>query len=168
MNEPSLHANGPSLPGPFDHPDAFLDPEPALIAECAERYERVLRDLVLRLFGDDKALAESALETGSFSLDELTIVMRFDAERDMVEFFCDVGLPDSHRREQSFFNILEYNLCRTYPGIVFGVHPQSERIVATASTHVLLLPDADACLVLLNMMTDCVKDLIEKRVVMLE
>jgi len=148
--------------------DALAEAAADLGAECARRYASLMRDLVQRLFGDDEALSRQALESCSFSLDSQTVVMRLDAETDMVEFFCDMGQPDFKQVEASYRNLLEFNLCRSYPGLVFGVHPESGRIVATCSMHVLMLTSVDLCCGVLQTMIDCVKAVIAEGAVVLE
>lgn len=152
---------------PLDE-QALADAAAALGVECARRYASLMQELVQHLFGDDAVLASQALEAGSFSLDGQTVVMRLDPDNDMIEFFCDIGQPDFNRVETSYRNILELNLCRTYPGLVFGVHPESGRIVATAAMHALMLTNVEMCLGVLQTMIDCVKDIIADRVVVLQ
>ena len=102
---------------------------------------------------------EEALAGGGFVLNECTVVLRLNAETDTVEFFCDVGLPLYHAQEAVYRKAMEMNLCRTYPGIVFGIHPESGRLVATTGTHALLMADDEVCLNTLQMLTRVVAQL---------
>ncbi len=116
------------------------------------RYEAALRGLVRQLLGDGEQ-ADQAIADGALVLNDCTVVMRRNASNDFIEFFCDIGLPPSHDREAAYRVALEMNLCRTYPGITLGVHPDSGRLVATISVHGLMLPDEDAYLQALEMLT---------------
>jgi hypothetical protein len=111
------------------------------------RYESALRGL-----GNGEE-ADQAIADGALVLNDCTVVMRRNASNDFIEFFCDIGLPPNHDREAAYRVALEMNLCRTYPGITLGVHPDSGRLVATISVHGLMLPDEDAYLQALELLT---------------
>jgi hypothetical protein len=55
------------------------------------------------------------------------------------------------------------NLCRTYPGVTFGLHPESGRLVATSAMHMMLFTDDDACLNTLQMLAALVRQLKSQR-----
>ena len=114
--------------------------------------EVALRGLVRRLLGDGEE-ADQALADGALVLNDCTVVVRRNAANDYIEFFCDIGLPTGHEREAAYRVALEMNLCRTYPGITLGVHPDSGRLVATIAVHGLMLPDEDAYLQALELLT---------------
>lgn len=131
-------------------------------ARFAEMRSRVTQ----RLLGDTQA-AEHALAQGGFVLNDCTVVMRRNPETDYIEFFCDVGLPESSSLQETYRTALELNLCRTYPGIVLGVHPESGRLVATATLHSQLLADDDLCIKTLEILTMQVRRLRHSRVIAL-
>ena len=82
-----------------------------------------------------------------------TVVLRLNPHTDCLEMFCDVGLPEVHAREAAYRAALEINLCRSYPGITLGVHPESGRMVATVAIHSLLVADDEVCLNTLDLLT---------------
>lgn len=132
----------------------------------ADRFNVLLPRVVAQVVGEGEA-AQEALETGGFLLNESTVVMRLNPENDYLEFFCDIGLPDPHHLEANFRTALELNLCRTYPGVTFGVHPESGRLVATTATHMLLVADDEVCLQALDLLTGLVQQLRTNRTFML-
>lgn len=154
----------------FEHPDTTSQDtaqtfpeqmaaiEQQLTGMSTEIFEAMLPRVVERMVGPGEATRE-ALANGGFVLNDCTVVMRLNAETDSVEFFCDVGLPHPHSEQNVYRTALEFNLCRTYPGIVFGVHPESGRLVATASTHALLVSDDEVCIHTLQMLTGVVSQL---------
>lgn len=132
----------------------------------ADRFNVLLPRVVAQVVGEGDA-AQEALETGGFFLNESTVVMRLNPDNDYLEFFCDIGLPDPHHLEASFRTALELNLCRTYPGVTFGLHPESGRLVATTATHMLLVADDEVCLQALDLLTGLVQQLRASRTFML-
>ncbi len=132
----------------------------------ADRFNVLLPRVVAQVVGEGEA-AQEALETGGFFLNESTVVMRLNPDNDYLEFFCDIGLPDPHHLEPNFRTALELNLCRTYPGVTFGVHPESGRLVATTATHMLLVADDEVCLQALDLLTGLVGELRANRTFML-
>ncbi len=132
----------------------------------ADRFNVLLPRVVAQVVGEGEA-AQEALETGGFVLNESTVVMRLNPDNDYLEFFCDIGLPDPHHLEPNFRTALELNLCRTYPGVTFGVHPESGRLVATTATHMLLVADDEVCLQALDLLTGLVGELRANRTFML-
>ena len=107
----------------------------------------------LALADADAADIDQAIADGGFVLNDSTVVMRHNADNDQIEFFCDVGLPEVHAREAAYRAALEINLCRSYPGITLGVHPESGRMVATVAIHSLLVADDEVCLNTLELLT---------------
>ena len=79
--------------------------------------------------------------------------MRLNPDNDYLEFFCDIGLPDPHHLEPNFRTALELNLCRTYPGVSFGVHPESGRLVATTALDSAQVDHDEVCLATLELLT---------------
>lgn len=138
----------------------------ALAAESAERFDVLLPRVVAQVLGDGPA-AQEALQSGGFVLDESTVVMRLNADTDNLEFFCDIGLPDPHHAPDAFRTALELNLCRTYPSVTFGLHPESGRLVATTAMHMLLVVDDETCLHTLDLLTRVARELRAKRTFML-
>ena len=117
-----------------------------------ERFAEILPRVIARFLGDGPAVDE-ALREGGFEVNEVTVVVRLNPQTDSIEFFADVGLPEPHSLESACRAALEMNLCRTYPGLVLGMHPQSGRLVATTSMHCLLVGDDDACVNTVEMLT---------------
>lgn len=136
------------------------------VAESVDRFNAMLPRVVAQVVEGDAA-AQEALETGGFVLNESTVVMRLNADNDYLEFFCDIGLPDPHHLEANFRTALELNLCRTYPDVTFGVHPESGRLVATIATHMLLVADDEVCLHALDLLTGLATQLRSNRTFLL-
>lgn len=147
-----------SQDAPQTFPEQMAELDQQLRGTSAQIFEAMLPRVVERIVGPGEPTRE-ALANGGFVLNDCTVVVRLDAETDSVEFFCDVGLPQLHSEENVYRTALEFNLCRTYPGIIFGVHPESGRLVATASTHALLVGDDDVCINTLQMLTGVVSQL---------
>jgi hypothetical protein len=139
---------------------AGIEQEPAL------RFAQLLPQVVRRVLGQG-AEADQALADGGFVLNDSTVVMRLNEDTDHIEFFCDIGVPDRHAREDAFRIALELNLCRAYPGITLGVHPESGRLVATTAVHSLLVADDEVCLQALDTLTQQVRRLRESGVLAL-
>lgn len=122
------------------------------LRESPERFEHLLRELATRVEAQDVP-QEVASTEGAFLVDDCTVVLRRNPDNDYLEIFCDVGLPHPADEHATYRTALELNLCRTYPGLTLGVHPQSGRIVATVAVHSLLVHDLDTCLATLQMVT---------------
>ena len=123
-----------------------------------ERYTEMLPRLVVTVTGDDQQLPE-AIASGRLVVDDCTFALRFNADSGQLEFFCDVGVPAYHSREETYRKALKVNLCRTNPGIAMGVHPSSGRIVATASLHMLMVSDASVCVQMIDPHKGVVREL---------
>ncbi len=117
--------------------------------QIANSFSETLRRIVQRVVGDGPE-ADQALADGSFVLNNTTVVVRLNSETHFVEFFCDVGEPDTYALEATYRTALEVNLCRTFPGVTLGVHPQSGRLVATLAMNGLMAQDEDFCMTLLE------------------
>uniref|UniRef100_UPI0032B194A5 hypothetical protein n=1 Tax=Acidovorax soli TaxID=592050 RepID=UPI0032B194A5 len=117
-----------------------------------ERFAEILPRVIARFLGDGPAVDE-AVRAGGFEVHDVTVVIRLNPQTDAIEFFADIGLPDPHALESAYRAALEINLCRTYPGIVLGLHPESGRLVATTSMHFLLVGDDDVCVNTVEMLT---------------
>lgn len=135
--------------------------------QASERFSEMLPRIAARLEADEASSAE-VLSDGGFFINDSTVVMRLNAENDQIEFFCDVGLPVSNAREDAYRVALELNLCRTYPGITLGVHPESRRLVATVSAHEMMVSEDDACMGILQMLTLQVSRLRDSGVIQFE
>ncbi len=132
-----------------------------------ERFDSLFPRVVQRVVGEGDA-ADQALQSGGFVLNESVVVMRLNEETDTLEFFCDIGQPLPHLLESTYRTALELNLCRAYPGVSFGVHPESGRLVATMAMHMLLVADDEVCLNALEMLTGLARQLREERVFVVE
>ena len=166
MEPHAIHAQGdPS--GPQALFDQLAAESREFRRSAAERFEEVLPRVVARFVGDGPAL-EQALREGGFDVEDVTVVMRLNADTDSIEFFADVGLPESHSQESAYRTALEMNLCRTYPGIILGIHPESGRLVATTSMHCLLISDDDTCVNAIEMLTLQVQRMRESREIAIE
>ncbi len=133
-----------------------------LATEAAQRFQALLPRVVRRMLGDGED-ARQALESGGFVLDEAVIVMRLNPDTSMLEFFCDIGQPQPHSVEANYRTALQMNLCRTYPGVTFGLHPESGRLVATSAMHMMLFADDEVCLNALQMLAGLVRRLKSER-----
>lgn len=123
-------------------------------------FQETLRRIVSHCVQDDQA-AEQALTDGAFLLNDHTVVLRLNPETDFVEFFCDIGLPDPHALETTYRAALEANLCRSYPGITLGIHPQSGRLVATLAMNGLMTDNEAFCMTILENLTRCARQIRE-------
>ncbi len=139
----------------------------AMAAEAAQRFPALLPRVVRRMVGDGED-ARQALESGGFVLDDAVIVMRLNPDTSMLEFFCDIGHPQAHSTEANYRTALQMNLCRTYPGVTFGLHPESGRLVATSAMHMMLFADDDVCLNALQMLAALVRQLKSQRTFLVE
>lgn len=97
-----------------------------------------------RLLGSAEA-ASIAMAQTSVLLQGGTLAWRLDTELMFIELFCDIGLPEPFEAQTVYRLALEANLCRTYPGVFIGVHPESERVVATTSVPAMMLLDEEMC-----------------------
>lgn len=129
-----------------------------IAAEAAERFSRLMPRVVRRVLGEGEQ-AQQALQTGGFVLDEAVIVMRLNPDTSMLEFFCDIGQPQPHTHEANFRAALQMNLCRTHPGVTFGLHPESGRLVVTSAMHMMLFADDEVCFNALQMLAGLVRQL---------
>src|SRR4051794_17384294 len=67
---------------------------PLVSKQAADKFDAVLKNVVRRQLGKGEA-ADKALESGSLLMNGMTVVMRLNRENDSMEFFVDMGLPDS-------------------------------------------------------------------------
>ncbi len=137
----------------------------AITAEVAARsrarFDAMLPRVVARLAGE--SAVDEALASGGFAVEGRTVVVRLHPENDHIEYYCDVGLPEPHSLAETYRTLLEMNLCRTYPGITFGLHPGSGRVVATLAMHDALVPGEDACIATVQMLVTMVGHLRDVR-----
>ena len=138
-----------------------------IAAESAARFNDLLPRVVHRVLGDGPD-ARQALETGGFVLDDSVIVMRLNPDTSSLELFCDIGQPQPQSVEANFRTALQLNLCRTYPGVTFGLHPESGRLVATSAMHMMLFTDDEVCLNALQMLAGLVRQLKAQRIVLVD
>lgn len=160
--EPHTHASQDEPSNPqalFEH---LAEESRAFRRSAVERFQDILPRVIARFVGDGPALAQ-ALQDGGFDVEDVTVVMRLNPSTDSIEFFADIGLPQPYSLESVYRTALEMNLCRTYPGIILGIHPESGRLVATTSMHCLLVTDDDACINAIEMLTLQVRNIRESR-----
>ncbi len=167
MDDPARMPSSQAPDGDGQAPPARLDD---LLSDAAdfsrsarERFAEILPRVIARFLGDGPAV-EEALREGGFEVNEVTVVVRLNPQTDAIEFFADIGLPEPHALDAACRAALEINLCRTYPGLVLGLHPQSGRLVATTSLHCLLVGEDDACVNTVEMLTLQVRRLRDSRV----
>ncbi|MEY4652097.1 MAG: hypothetical protein RI884_678 [Pseudomonadota bacterium] len=153
-------------PGPAEHAaglpelsltDARVSAQ-EVAAQAAERFNRLMPQVLRRVLGEGEQ-AQQALQTGGFVLDDAVIVMRLNPDTSMLEFFCDIGQPQAHTHEANFRTALQMNLCRTHPGVTFGLHPESGRLVATSAMHMMLFADDEVCFNALQMLASLARQL---------
>lgn len=130
-------------------------------AQSRERFDAMLPRVIARLAGEDAV--DEALASGGFEVEGRTVVVRLHPENDHIEYFCDVGEPEPHALQETYRRLLEMNLCRAYPGITFGVHPDSGRVVATLAVHDVLVAGEDACITTVQMLVQLVGHLVDAR-----
>lgn len=135
----------------------------SLPAHSQQKFDALFPRVVQRVLGDSPE-ADEALRTGGFVINESVVVMRLNPEHDSLEFFCDIGQPLPHALLDTYRVALELNLCRTYPNITFGLHPESGRLVATCAMHMLLVADDEICLQTLDALTDLARTLRDNRI----
>lgn len=145
--------------------EAIADEMASISGEVArtsrERFDAMFPAVVARLAGE--GAVHEALASGGFALEGRTVVVRLHQENDHIEYFCDVGLPEPHALQETYRTLLEMNLCRAYPGITFGVHPDSGRVVATLAVHDVLVAGEEACIATVQMLVQVVGLLVEAR-----
>lgn len=132
-----------------------------------QKFDALMPRVVQRVLGDGPD-ADEALRTGGFVINEAVVVMRLNPDHDSLEFFCDIGQPLPHALLDTYRVALELNLCRAYPNVTFGLHPESGRLVATCAMHMLLVADDEICLQTLNTLTELASTLREQRVFQVE
>ena len=133
---------------------------PLLKREVAQKFDAVLNNVVRRHLGEGQA-ALSALASGSFVLNDLTVVLRLNEDTDAIELYADMGLPDPSADQAEIFSaLLQMNLHNTHPGIVFGRNEASKRLVAFLKGHIFMMDDeGDFCLACLNKLTGTVHEI---------
>lgn len=138
---------------------SLKDMEEALVKSCEnlmsasrQRFEEILAQVSQRITGTVEG-AQEALASGCFFVDGSTVVIRYNEDLTQIEIFCDVGLPEPYAENSVYRAALEYNLCRAYPGVSFGVHPDSGRLVATTALLLSMVPDDEMCLNTVQMLT---------------
>ena len=127
--------------------------------QARPRFEDLLQRIARQLLSDDEAV-HAAIQSGGFRVGDTTLVVRFNEETHQIELFADIGLPQAHAQGQAHRLALEHNLCRTYPGVTLGVHPESSRLVATTSLHLLMVNDETTCLHAMEVLAQAVADLV--------
>lgn len=128
------------------------DWDEAVSTQVADAFAQTLRKIVMRALGDGPAV-DQALADGGFVMNERMVVMRLNTETDHVELFCDVGQLESFSLEANYRAALEANLCRRFPGVMLGVHPDSGRLVATIALSGLMVGDEDLCMMIVENLT---------------
>lgn len=144
-----VHSAFTNLPNLSDQEDQI-----GAVIHC--QFEKLKGETVARLAPDQDPPGEGS---GSFSLEGKLVIMRLNPENDQIEIFVDVGVPHAHSREEVYRALLEMNLSRTYPGVVFGIHAESRRAVLTSSAHVFMVTDADACISWISSLVDIAKQM---------
>jgi hypothetical protein len=139
-------APGPNPPPAAAAPEAaLLQALQALVADLDAEHEdeaaRVREDFQSRLgqwvtaltgLSDGPAYDEAVRE-GCFTVNECAVALQHNRRDDLVDVFCDLGRPDAQDLERTYRTLLEWNLAREHPGLWFGVHPDTGRLVATLS-----------------------------------
>jgi hypothetical protein len=140
--------------------EASAETERDISSLVATAFSETLRRVALRLIGEG-ADAEQAIAGGAFVLDDSTVVIRLNPETNFVEFFCDVGQPDTYALEAGYRAALEANLCRTFPGVTLGIHPESGRLVATMAFNGFLVDNEELFVQMLQSLVGCAKQIRE-------
>ena len=71
------------------------------------------------------------------------MALRLNAKTSLLECYCDLGVSETtYETQAAQRKLLEANLCDTYPNILFGAHPESQRLVAFAKINIFMLDDA--------------------------
>ena len=126
----------------------------------ADSFAQTLRRIVLRILGDGPE-ADQALADGALVIQGRTVVMRLNPQTDFVELFCDIGQPAVPSLEAVYRAALEANLCRRFPGVTLGLHPESGRLVATLALNGLMVDHGDLCMTALELLTGCAAEVRE-------
>jgi hypothetical protein len=126
----------------------------------AEAFTQTLRRIVLGTMGDGPE-ADQALADGGLVIQGRTVVMRLNPQTDFVELFCDIGQPAADRLEAVYRHALEANLCRRFPGVTLGLHPESGRLVATLALNGLMVDHEDLCMTALDLLARCASEIHE-------
>jgi hypothetical protein len=129
----------------------------------ADAYEETLRRIVRRTMGDGPE-ADQALADGALVIQGRTVVMRLNPQTDFAELFCDIGQPAADRLEAVYRHALEVNLCRRFPGVTLGLHPESGRLVATLALNGLMVDHEDVCMTALELLARCACEIRESGV----
>jgi hypothetical protein len=124
----------------------------------ADAFTQTLRRIVLRTMGDGP---EADQADGGLVIQGRTVVMRLNSQTDFVELFCDIGQPAADRLEAVYRHALEANLCRRFPGVTLGLHPQSGRLVATLALNGLMVDHEDLCMTALDLLARCASEIRE-------
>jgi hypothetical protein len=140
-----------------DMEEALVESSESLMRASRQRFEELHAHVAQRITGTVEG-AQEALASGSFFVNESTVVIRYDEDLTQVEIFCDVGLPEPYAENSVYRAALEYNLCCTYPGVSFGIHPDSGRLVATTALLLSMLTDDEMCLNTVQMLTDLAQE----------
>lgn len=123
-------------------------------SRVTDAFTDTLRRIVASTVGEGPA-AQQALADGGLVINDRTVVVRLNPETDFAEFFCDIGQPHIHRLEAVYRTALEANLCRQFPGVTLGIHPDSGRLVATLALNGLMMDNEEFCMMTLDMLTRC-------------
>ncbi len=161
MNQEQIYPYGAVASSPASPP--IPADEQALNLAITEHYRDLLEKTVNRLVkpGD----IADALESGAILIRDRLVVMRLNARDDQIEVFADIGLPEPAYLVSTYRTLLEMNLCRTYPGITLGVHPESGRLVASITIHALMVVDEEVCMAILTNLASFVDEFRESRVI---
>lgn len=96
----------------------------------------------------------------SFETQEVLMVARPDGTTDAIRFYADVGLPSADDQFMTYRYALQHNLMGHTRQVTLGLHPVSQRIVATSLLRVKRA-DAqnDAIRQLIDGLLHCVADM---------
>ncbi len=125
-----------------------------IFEQVATSFSETLRRIVIRTMGEGPE-ADQALADGGLVVNERTVVVRLNGQTGFVEFFCDIGQPAAPHLEGVYRTALEANLCRRFPGIMLGIHPESGRLVGTLALNGLMADNEDFCMMALDLLTRC-------------
>ncbi len=106
---------------------------------CAEQYASAVRAACAQL-GAENADADEILQSQALHLHGVDFALRLNEATRHLEFFGDCGLPSAHQEAEVHRQLLEEALSNDVPGLCFGVHAVSRRVVAKGS---LFLPSVD-------------------------
>lgn len=136
----------------LNSPPEEANPAKELSDMVKASFAESLRRIIARTVGQGPA-ADQALEDGGFLINDRMVVVRLNPDTDFVELFCDIGQPDPHYLESVYRAALEANLCRKFPGLTLGVHPESGRLVGTLAVDGLMFDDEELCMTILETLT---------------